>query len=89
MANIEERLTQMELIIKKPSFRQTKGKANEVSYWVFDYAPEDELAVRNRISCLKNKNFQGTDGFELVVYDLYDLIIDHHKQKTQPKKKQV
>ena len=55
MANIEERLEQMELMIKKPSFRQTKGKANEVNYWVFDYAPEDELTVRNKISCLKNK----------------------------------
>ena len=59
MANIEERLDQMEVLIKKPSFRQTKGKANEVNYWVFDYAPEDELTVRNRISYLKNKNLKG------------------------------
>ena len=55
MTNIEERLDQMEVLIKKPSFRQTKGKANEVNYWVFDYAPEDELTVRNRISYLKNR----------------------------------
>ena len=77
MSNIEERLDQMEILIKKPSFRQTKGKANEVNYWVFDYAPKDELIVRNRISYLKNKNLKGTDGFELVIYDLYDLIIAH------------
>lgn len=32
MANIEERLDQMELLIRKPSFRQTTGKANEVNY---------------------------------------------------------
>lgn len=77
MANIEERLDQMEWMIKKPSFRQAKGRANEVNYWVFDYAPEDELTVRNRISCLKSKS-----GFELVVYDLYDLIIDHLQSKN-------
>lgn len=82
MTNIEERLEQMELMIKKPSFRQTKGKANEVNYWVFDYAPEDELTVRNKISSLKNKNLKGTDGFELMVYDLYDLIIDHLQSKN-------
>ena len=82
MSNIEERFDQMEILIKKPSFRQTKGKANEVNYWVFDYAPEDELTVRNRISYLKNKNQKGTDGFELVVYDLYDLIIDHLQNKN-------
>jgi len=81
MANIDERLDQMEVLIRKPSFRQTKGKANEVNYWVFDYAPEDELTVRKRITYLKNKNFKGMDGFELVIYDLYDLMIDHLQKK--------
>lgn len=82
MANIEERLDEMETLIKEPSFRQAKGKANEVNYWVFDYAPEDELAVRNRISHMKNKNLKGADGFRLAVYDLYDLIIDHLQNKN-------
>ena len=82
MANIDERLDQMEMMIKKPSFRQAKGKANEVNYWVFDYAPEHELAVRDRVAYLKNKNLKGTDGFELVVYDLYDLIIEHLQSKN-------
>lgn len=82
MSNIEGRFDQMEMLIKKPSFRQPKGKANEVSYWVFDYAPEDELTVRNRISYLKNKNQKGTDGFELAVFDLYDLMIDHLQKKN-------
>ncbi|KAI4443477.1 hypothetical protein C824_006012 [Schaedlerella arabinosiphila] len=48
MAGIEERLDQMEVLIKNPSFRQTKGKANEVNYWVFDYAPEQELIIFNQ-----------------------------------------
>lgn len=82
MASITERLDQMEASIRKPSFRQTKGKANEVNYWVFDYDPKDELAVREHIECLKNKNLKGTDGYELVVYDLYDLIIDHLQKKN-------
>lgn len=81
MDNIAERLDQMEAYIKKPSFRQAKGKANEVNYWVFDYAPEDELTVRDRIEYLKSKNAKGTDGFELVVFDLYDLIIEHLEKK--------
>ena len=82
MANIAERLDQMEASIRKPSFRQTKGKANEVNYWVFDYDPKDELIVRERIEYLKNKNLKSTDGFELVVFDLYDLIIDHLQKKN-------
>ncbi len=82
MASIDERLDQMETLIKKPTFRQTKGKANEVNYWVFDYAPKDEITVRERISYLKNKNLKGTDGFGLVIYDLYDLIIEHLQKKN-------
>ncbi len=82
MASLEERLDQMETIIKKPSFRQNRGKANEVNYWVFDYPPEKELEVRERIAYLKNKNAKGADGFELVVFDLYDFIMDHLESKN-------
>ena len=76
MADLTARLDEMEAAIRKPSFRQSSGKANEVNYWIFDYPPERELEVRERIAYLKNKNQGGTDGFELVVFDLYDIIID-------------
>ena len=76
MADLSQRLDEMEIAIRKPSFRQSSGRANEVNYWIFDYLPERELEVRERIEYMKKKNAKGTDGFELVVFDLYDLIID-------------
>lgn len=76
MADLNTRLDQMEDAIHKPSFLQKRGNANEVTYWVFDYPPERELEVRERIQYMLHKNQKGVDGFELVVYDLYDLIID-------------
>lgn len=81
MADLTARLDEMETAIRKPSFRQSSGRANEVNYWVFDYPPERELEVRERIVYLKNKNQGGTDGFELVVFDLYDIIIDFLEQR--------
>ena len=81
MADLTARLDEMETAIRKPSFRQSIGRANEVNYWVFDYPPERELEVRERIAYLKNKNQVGTDGFELVVFDLYDIIIDFLEQR--------
>lgn len=81
MADLTARLNEMETAIRKPSFRQSIGRANEVNYWVFDYSPERELEVRERIAYLKNKNQGGTDGFELVVFDLYDIIIDFLEQR--------
>ena len=72
----EERLDAMELEIRKPIFRKNRGRANEVNYWVFDYPPEKELEVRARIERMQQKNATGNDDFKLVVFDLYDYIID-------------
>lgn len=66
---------------KRLSENLLSGRANEVNYWVFDYPPEKELEVRERIAYLKNKNRKETDGFELVVFDLYDIIIDFLERK--------
>lgn len=82
MADLSARLDEMEAAIHKPSFRQSSGKANEVNYWVFDYPPERELEVRERIEYMKHKNQKGMDGFELVVFDLYDIIIDFLESKN-------
>ena len=76
MATFEERLDQVESMIRKPSFRQNKGLGNEVGYYIFDYPPEKEMMVRERVKYLKDKYESSSDGFRVVVFDLYDLIID-------------
>ncbi|MGI6430187.1 MAG: DUF1788 domain-containing protein [Syntrophomonadaceae bacterium] len=81
MASLEERLDKAEQMIKMPSFRQNKGLGNEVGYYIFDYPPEQELIVRERIAYMKAKNAKSFDGFEIVVFDLYDLIIDTLEQE--------
>ena len=80
--DLTARLDAMEAAIKKPSFRQSSGKANEVNYWIFDYPPEKELEVRERIEYMKNKNQKGNDEYQLVVFDLSDIIIDFLARKT-------
>jgi hypothetical protein len=82
MADLVERLDAMELEIKKDRFRKSFGRANEVNYWIFDYPPEKELEVRERIEYLKKKNKNGADDFELVVFDLYDMIMDFLEEKN-------
>lgn len=82
MADLALRLDKMELEIRKEKFRKNFGRANEVNYWIFDYPPEKELEVRERIEYLKKKNKNGADDFELVVFDLYDMIIDFLEEKN-------
>ncbi|MEA1959789.1 MAG: DUF1788 domain-containing protein [Bacillota bacterium] len=81
MASLEERLDKAERMIKTTSFRQNKGLGNEVGYYIFDYQPEKELLVRERIEYMKAKNTRSIDGFDLVVFDLYDIVIDILEQE--------
>lgn len=80
--NLNVRLDEMDEKIHRPTFRRADGKANEVNYWVFDYEPEEELKVRDRISQMKKRNEKGTEGFELIVFDLYDIIIEYLESKN-------
>lgn len=67
--------------MKKPSFRQNKGLGNEVGYYIFDYPAEQELFVRERIEYIRKKNEQSADEYRIVVFDIYEIIIDILKEK--------
>ena len=81
MANLDERLEQAENIIRKPAFRQNIGLGNEVGYYIFAYPAEEELAVREWVKYIQNKYESGMEGFKVVVFDLYDIVIDILQQK--------
>lgn len=81
MASLDERLDKAEQIIQKPSFRENKGLGNEVGYYIFDYHAEQELYVRERIEYIRKKNAQSNDDYKIVVFDLYDIVIDILSQK--------
>lgn len=76
MTNTDERLKQAEQQIRKPTFRQNKGLGNEVGYYIFAYPPEDELTVREWVKYIQHKYDSRAEGFRVLVFDLYDIVID-------------
>ena len=48
--SLDDRLNQIEDKISEKSFRENKGRGNEVGYYIFDYDPREELYVRNHIA---------------------------------------
>ena len=76
MMTLEERLDKAEKMIKKPYFRESKGLGNEVGYYIFDYPADKELYVRERVEYIRKKSQRAFDGFRVVVFDLYDIVID-------------
>lgn len=81
MNTLEEKLDKAEAMIQKPSFRQNKGLGNEVGYYIFDYLPEQELLVRERVEYIRRKNEQSDDEYRIVVFDLYEIMIEILKKK--------
>ena len=81
MKTLEERLDQAEAMIQTTSFRENKGLGNEVGYYIFDYPPEQELYIRNWVEYVKRKNENSGDDYRIIVFDLYDIVIDILIQK--------
>ncbi len=78
---LEQRLDMIEEKINTPSFRENKRLGNEVGYYIFDYPPDRELLIRERVGYLQKKYENSPDGFRVIVYDLYDIIIDTLESK--------
>lgn len=81
MRSLDERLDLIQEEISKPSFRANKGLGNEVGYYVFDYPAEEELKVRAHIEFLKRRNQKSMESFELMVFDVYDIMINFIEQE--------
>lgn len=62
--------------ISDEKFQENKGTGGEVRYFIFDYEPCDELIMRQKIKDLKKRNNPDADGFTIVEFDLYDMVID-------------
>ena len=46
------------------------GTANELRFYIFDYAPKDELLVRKEVKKLKSRNPA------IIEFDLYEMMLD-------------
>jgi hypothetical protein len=73
---IQKDLDMLEETIKKPEFRQNNGLGNEVGYYIFRYDPGEELTVRKSVISLQEKINKGNFDFTIVVFDLYEILID-------------
>ena len=76
-----ERLDKIWDRISDQDFLANRGVANEVRYYVFDYEPCDELIIRDKIRALKKQNNPDADGFQIIEFDLYEMVISILEEK--------
>ena len=74
---INNRLDRLKEKVHDPDFISSKRKANEVNCWVFDYPPQHEMVVRERLADIVKRNKKGLDSFQIYNFDLYDIVMDY------------
>ena len=79
---LNKRLDLIEPKIYDKNFRTGCGTVGEVNFWIFDYLPEDEMAVRSYISFLTVRINSKSDDLRIKHFDLYDLMLDTLREKN-------
>ncbi len=79
--NLNRRLDLIKPKITKEEFLHGRGLANEINFHIFDYDPEDEMAVREYILYLKKAIHDEYSHINILEIDLYKIMIDILKEK--------
>jgi hypothetical protein len=81
MANINRRLDKIIPKIKEDKFIQGRGLGNEISFYVFDYEPSEELIVRDYVNHItKEFNYEDSNR-RIIEFDLYKMLLEIVKEK--------
>lgn len=81
MKTLNERLDLIKPKILAPNFRSGRGLGNETNFWIFDYAPKNEMAVRKHIEYLQTSINAERDDIRIVVYDLFEIMLGHLEER--------
>ena len=61
-------------------FLRARGIGNEIAFYIFDYAPEDELRVREHIRFLMDHLPKNKPGLRVAHINLFEFLIDYLKE---------
>ena len=82
MMTLNKRLDLIEPKILDKSFRTGRGTANEVNFWIFDYDPVDEMAIRAHVAFLTQRVNSKYDDVRIACFDLYELMLGVLREKN-------
>lgn len=68
--NLSERFVELEDRMISVEQLTKYGTANDMKFYIFDYNPQDEMAIRKEVVKLKTANSN------IIEFDLYEMILD-------------
>ena len=78
---LTDRLNKILPKIISNDFLSGAGIGNEIAFHIFDYAPEDELRVRDHIRFLLEHIPSKKPGLRVKHVNLFDLVLDHLRNR--------
>lgn len=79
---IHERLNQIPERILSTEFLTGQGLGNEIGFWIFDYAPEDELKVREYLHFLDGMLEKKYSQLKVVNINLLQAVVDYLAERN-------
>lgn len=74
---LHDRLNQIPEKILSPAFLSGQGLGNEIGFWIFDYAPEQELEVRKYTEFLEGMLAKKHSHLKIVNINLLQSLVDY------------
>ena len=81
MSDLRKRLDLIIPKIRDEKFLKGRGLGNEISFYVFDYDPREELFVRKYIDHIKREFEKPDSNIKIIEFDLYNMMIDFAKER--------
>jgi hypothetical protein len=77
MANdaLADRLNRIIPKLEDPAFLANEGIGNEIGFYIFDYPPDQELAVRDAVAMIE-KHFAKSGTARIATVNLFDVMLD-------------
>ena len=82
MRDLADRLNQILPKLTSDDFLSARGIGNEIAFYIFDYAPEDELRIREHIRFLMDHLPKNRPGLRVAHVNLFDFLIHYLKERN-------
>lgn len=79
---LQDRLNQIPDKVLTEEFLKSQGLGNELGFWIFDYAPEDELQVREYLGMLPSFLTKKNTQLKVVNINLLQAMREYLDQRS-------
>ena len=79
---LTHRLNQILPKLTSDDFLRARGIGNEIAFYIFDYAPEDELRVREHIRFLVDRLPKNKPGLRVAHINLFEFLINYLQERS-------